>query len=159
MLNLAQHGIYADGTDLSEAMCRVAGEKAKKEGFDLNIFPANMTDFKSDRQYSCAIIARSGFMHLITPELQRAALINIRENLVDGGMLTFNTFDPHPVFQAQQMNTKDTPWGQVPCTFYELLLIILLQYLTPKLVEIKLFEVQFEGISNDNKRGYINSLG
>ena len=111
LLYLAQHGIYADGTDLSEAMCRVAGEKAKKEGFDLNIYPANMTDFKSDRQYSCAIIARSGFMHLITPELQRAALINIRENLVDGGMLTFNTFDPHPVFQAQQMNTKDTDYS------------------------------------------------
>ena len=62
LLYLAQHGIFADGTDLSEAMCR-------------------------------------------------AALINIRENLVDGGMLTFNTFDPHPVFQAQQMNTKDTDYS------------------------------------------------
>ena len=29
LLYLAEHGIYADGTDLSEAMCRVAGEKAK----------------------------------------------------------------------------------------------------------------------------------
>ncbi len=28
-----------------------------------------------------------------------------------------------------------TPWGQVPCTFYELLLIILLQYLTPRWFE------------------------
>ncbi len=26
-------------------------------------------------------------------------------------MLTFNTFDPHPVFQAQQMNTKDTDYS------------------------------------------------
>ena len=50
-------------------------------------------------------------MHLITPELQRAALLDIRENLVDGGMLTFNTFDPHPFFQAQQMNTKDTDYS------------------------------------------------
>ena len=32
LLNLAEHGIYADGTDLSEAMCRVAGEKAKAKG-------------------------------------------------------------------------------------------------------------------------------
>ena len=111
LLNLAEHGIYADGTDLSEAMCRVAGEKAKAKGFDLNIFPANMTEFKSERKYSCAIIARSGFMHLTTPELQRAALLNIRENLTDGGMLTFNTFDPHPYFQAQQMQTKDTDYA------------------------------------------------
>ena len=108
ILHLAEHGIIADGTDLSEAMCRVANEKARSRGFALNIFPANMTDFKSERKYSCAIIARSGFMHLLTPELQRAALLNIRENLIDGGMLTFNTFDPHPCFQAQQMNTKDT---------------------------------------------------
>ena len=111
LLYLAEHGIMADGTDLSEAMCRVADEKARKMGFHLNIFPANMTAFRSGRKYSCAIIARSGFMHLLTPELQRAALLNIRENLSDGGMLTFNTFDPHPFFQAQQMNTKETDYS------------------------------------------------
>lgn len=110
LLHLAENGIVADGTDLSEAMCHVAMEKAKERRFDLNIFPANMTDFKSNRKYSCAIIARSGFMHLLTPQLQRAALLNIRENLVDDGMLTFNTFDPNPYFQAQQMNTKDTDY-------------------------------------------------
>ena len=111
LLYLADHGIMADGTDLSEAMCQVADKKAKAKGYNLNIFPANMTEFRSDRKYSCAIIARSGFMHLLTPELQRAALLNIRENLVDGGMLTFNTFDPHPVFQAEQMKTKETDYS------------------------------------------------
>ena len=110
LLHLAENGIYADGTDLSQAMCRVADEKAKAKGFNLNIFPANMTEFKSDKKYSCAIIARSGFMHLLTPDLQREALLNIRENLVDGGLLTFNTFDPNPIFQAKQMNTKDTDY-------------------------------------------------
>ena len=30
LLYLAEHGIMADGTDLSEAMCRVADEKAKE---------------------------------------------------------------------------------------------------------------------------------
>lgn len=111
LLYLAEHGIIADGTDLSEAMCRVADKKAKSKGFNLNIVPANMTEFRSDKKYSCAIIARSGFMHLLTPELQRAALLNIRENLSDGGMLTFNTFDPHPHFQAQQIDTKDTDYS------------------------------------------------
>lgn len=110
LLYLAEHGIMADGTDLSEAMCRVADEKAREKGFALRIFPADMTALRSGRKYSCAIIARSGFMHLPTPELQRAALLSIRENLTDGGMLTFNTFDPHPFFQAQQMNTKDTDY-------------------------------------------------
>lgn len=110
LLHLAEHGIIADGTDLSEPMCHVAMEKANERGFNLNIFPGNMTDFKSNKTYSCAIIARSGFMHLLTPQLQRAALLNIREKLVDGGMLTFNTFDPNPYFQAQQVNTKDTDY-------------------------------------------------
>ena len=52
LLHLAEHGIYADGTDLSEAMCRVADKKAKAKGFNLNIFAANMTEFKSDKKYA-----------------------------------------------------------------------------------------------------------
>ncbi len=105
LLYLAERGIDIDGTDLSEPMCDVARKKAQEKGLCINIFPADMTSFSASRKYSLAIIARSGFMHLTTPELQRAALLNIRNNLKDGGILTLNTFWPHPVFQAQQMNT------------------------------------------------------
>lgn len=89
--------------DLSEEMCKVAARKAK--GLKLNIYHADMTNFRSGRKYSLAIIARSGFMHLPTPELQRAALLNLREQLKDGGILTLNTFDPLPTIQVEQMNT------------------------------------------------------
>ena len=106
LLHLAKAGIDIDGTDLSAAMCDVARAKAVGMGLELNIFPANMTGFRSDRKYSLAIIARSGFMHLPTPELQRAALLNIRENLSDGGILTLNTFQPHPSYQFEQMNSS-----------------------------------------------------
>lgn len=111
LLYLAERGVQIDGTDLSEAMCRVASQKARGLGLDLNIFPANMTDFKSDKKYSLAIIARSGFMHLTTPELQRAALLNIRENLCDGGILTLNTFQPYPILQAQQMQSTENDYS------------------------------------------------
>ena len=111
LLYLAEAGIDIDGTDLSEAMCNVARCKAEDKGLHLSIFPANMTEFKSDRKYSLAIIARSGFMHLLTPELQRAALLNIRENLMDDGILTLNTFAPLPPFQAEQMKTKETDYS------------------------------------------------
>lgn len=111
LLYLAEAGIDIDGTDLSEAMCDVARSKAESSGLNLNIFPANMTDFKSYRKYSLAIIARSGFMHLLTPELQRAALLNIRENLVEGGILTLNTFAPYPPFQAEQMKTTENDYS------------------------------------------------
>lgn len=111
LLYLAEAGMEVDGTDLSEAMCDVAGRKAESKGLNLNIFPANMTDFKSDRKYSLAIIARSGFMHLLTPQLQRKALLNIREHLTDGGILTLNTFSPNPMFQAQQMKTAEQDYS------------------------------------------------
>ena len=110
LLYLAEAGIDIDGTDLSEAMCEVARKKAAGRGLNLNIFPANMTDFSADRRYSLAIIARSGFMHLLTPEDQRAALMNIRRHLTDGGVLTLNTFAPHPALQAQQMQTTENDY-------------------------------------------------
>lgn len=110
LLYLAEAGIDVDGTDLSSAMCEVARNKAESKGLNLNIFPANMTDFKSARKYSLAIIARSGFMHLLTPEMQRAALLNIRDHLTDGGVLTLNTFAPYPPVQAAQMKTRETDY-------------------------------------------------
>ena len=106
LLHLAAHGILADGTDLSDAMCNVARQKAESMGANLNIFSSNMTNFKSDRRYSLAIIARSGFMHLLTSEDQRKALLNIRDHLTDGGILTLNTFSPNPLLQASQMQTS-----------------------------------------------------
>ncbi len=105
LLYLAQRGIEVDGTDLSAEMCRVASEKAEALGLRLNILPADMTAFSSGRKYSLAIIARSGFMHLPTQELQIRALRNLREQLLPGGILTLNTFDPWPPMQAQQMQT------------------------------------------------------
>lgn len=103
LLYLAERGIEIDGTDLSEEMCRVAAAKADAMGLRLNIIPADMTVFSSGRKYSLAIIARSGFMHLPTQALQEAALRNLREQLLPGGILTLNTFDPWPPIQAAQM--------------------------------------------------------
>ena len=106
LLYLAERGIDIDGTDLSEEMCKVAAAKADAMGLRLNIIPADMTTFSSGRKYSLAIIARSGFMHLPTQALQKAALRNLREQLLPGGILTLNTFDPWPPMQAQQMKTS-----------------------------------------------------
>ena len=105
LLYLAEHGMNVDGTDLSEEMCRVAAKKAEAMGLKLNIIPADMTQFSSGRKYSLAIIARSGFMHLPDQKLQEAALRNLRDQLLPGGILTLNTFDPWPSMQAEQMKT------------------------------------------------------
>ena len=104
LLYLAQNGVEIDGSDISEEMCKVAAQKAANLDLDLKIYPADMTKFSSGRKYSLAIIARSGFMHLPSQELQIAALRNIREQLIPNGILTFNSFDPWPPIQAAQMN-------------------------------------------------------
>ena len=106
LLYLAERGIIADGTDISEEMCKVAEAKADKLGLDLKIYPADMTRFNSGRKYSLAIIARSGFMHLPDQKTQKTALLNLREQLTPGGILTLNTFDPWPAVQAAQINTS-----------------------------------------------------
>jgi len=106
LLYLAEHGILADGTDLSEEMCRVCEKKVRDKNLDLRIFSGNMTDFDAGRKYSLVIIARSGFMHLPDQKSQIAALENLGCHLVSGGILTLNTFDPWPQVQAQQINTK-----------------------------------------------------
>ena len=106
LLYLAERGINVDGTDLSEEMCKVAATKAEALGLSLNIIPADMTKFSSGKKYSLAIIARSGFMHLPDQALQIAALKNLREQLLPGGILTLNTFDPWPPIQAVQMQTS-----------------------------------------------------
>ena len=103
LLELAAHGVDVDGTDISEEMCRVAAAKAEARGLMLNIWPADMTTLVSERTYSLAIIARSGFMHLPKPSLQKAALLNITRLLEPHGILTLNTFDPLPFMQAAQM--------------------------------------------------------
>ena len=106
LLYLAERGINVDGTDLSEEMCKVAAAKAEALGLSLSIIPADMTKFSSGKKYSLVIIARSGFMHLPDQALQIAALKNLREQLLPGGILTLNTFDPWPPIQAVQMQTS-----------------------------------------------------
>ena len=112
LLYLAEHGIEVDGTDISKEMCKVASDKAKALNLDLNIYPADMTEFDSGRKYSLAVIARSGFMHLPTSKQQKEALLNIRERLTEGGILTFNTFDPWPEAQVQQIKTTPDDYSK-----------------------------------------------
>ncbi len=105
LLPLLQAGLDAEGTDISEAMCEVARAKAEALGLHPRIFTANMTDLHPGRKYSLIVIARSGFMHLLTPQDQRKALLSLRDCLTEDGLLSLNTFAPHPYFQAQQMRT------------------------------------------------------
>lgn len=111
LLELAQNGIDIEGCDLSDAMVKVCAEKVSSSRLKAKVFSGNMTNFKSGRKYSLAIIARSGFMHLLSGEDQRKTLLNIREHLTDGGILTLNTFQPFPIIQSVQMQSTENDYS------------------------------------------------
>jgi SAM-dependent methyltransferase len=103
---LVKKGYDVTAFDLSAAMIEVADKKLKEEKLQANLFVANMTNFEINRRFSLSIIARTGFMYLLTANEQRQTLLNIRGHLIKGGILTFNTFQPYPVFQAEQIKAK-----------------------------------------------------
>jgi len=103
---LAGAGYDVTALDLSAPMIEVTREKLRQENLRTELYTANMTDFSIARKFSLAIIARSGFMHLLTAGEQRQALLNIAGHLTGGGVLTFNHFQPHPVIQARQMQSS-----------------------------------------------------
>ena len=105
-LPLAKAGYNVTALDLSAPMVDVARAKLLSENLKADLLVANMTDFKIDRKFSLAIIARSGFMHLLTAKEQRQTLLNIKNHLADGGVLTFNHFQPYPIIQAKQMQSS-----------------------------------------------------
>jgi len=102
---LAKAGYDVAAFDLSAPMVEITAEKLRRENLKAELFAANMTDFKIPRAFSLAIVARGGFMHLLTAAEQRRALMNIKEHLVDGGVLTLSHFQPYPVIQAVQMKS------------------------------------------------------
>ena len=103
---LAKAGYDVTALDLSAPMVEVTKKKLYDENLHAELLTANMTDFTIQRRFSLAIIARSGFMHLLTAKEQRETLVNIRGHLTDGGVLTFNHFQPFPIIQAKQMQSS-----------------------------------------------------
>jgi len=100
---LAKNGYDVTAFDLSASMIEITNKKLEKEKQQANLFIANMTNFEIARKFSLAIVARSGFMYLLTADEQRQTLLNVREHLIDGGVLTLNTFQPNPILQAERM--------------------------------------------------------
>ena len=103
---LVKAGYDVTALDLSSPMIEITQEKLVKENLQARLLVSNMVDFKIDRSFSLAIIARSGFMHLLTAGEQWQTLLNIRSHLTEGGVLTFNHFQPFPIIQAKQMQSS-----------------------------------------------------
>jgi ubiquinone/menaquinone biosynthesis C-methylase UbiE len=107
---LLEAGYSVTALDLSSSMLNVLQKKLavlpQDQGTRCTILCANMTEFKVKEKFPLAFIARSGFIHLISPEDQRKALANIHSHLLNNGILAFNTFDPHYEFISDGLKGK-----------------------------------------------------
>ncbi len=111
LIPLIQQGYRVAGIDISNAMLAVLGRKLGGLPTEIQqkaqLVHSNMTNFELHEQFSLAMIPRSGFLHLLTPDDQERALRCIHRHLGPGGILTFNTFDPDYALIAGNLKGSD----------------------------------------------------
>ena len=112
-LPIAEAGIEIVGIDRTPAMLSIARERL----FDMDaaikervtFVEDDMREFQLDERFTLAMIPYRSFVLLLTSDDQRAALEHIRDHLVDGGRLVFDTFDPNlsvlAKFMGESANT------------------------------------------------------
>lgn len=111
LVPVAQAGIEIVGLDLSHAMMEVAREKLAALEPEVRgrvqMVEGDMRDFSLGRRFRLVMIPYRAFLHMMTPDDQRKALLCIREHLEEDGRLIFNVFDPRLDIIAAHM----TPTG------------------------------------------------
>lgn len=95
LIPLLKEGYDVSGLDISKSMIEVLQAKLSTQNLKAQLTCSDMCKFSYNRKFSLAIIPRSGFIHLITKEEQKEALINIYNHLTDDGVLTLNTSYPN----------------------------------------------------------------
>jgi SAM-dependent methyltransferase len=95
---LAEAGVRVVGMDNSAAMLNMA--RSKLDGLDaqtrrrIRLAEGDMRDFTLNQRFKLAIVPYRTFMHLLLPQDQVQALLNIRAHLTARGRLIFNIYDP-----------------------------------------------------------------
>lgn len=98
LIPTAEAGVEITGLDASKDM--LSALRRKVSALDdpvrdrIELVEGDMTGFSLGRRYNLVMIPCRAFLHLLTPEDQRAALGCIREHLADDGRLIMNMFDP-----------------------------------------------------------------
>ena len=97
-LALAEHGFDITGVDVSDGMLTMARRKAAACADDvrnrLTLVHQDMTRLDLPARFGFAFVPFRSFQHLLTIELQRAALAAIARHLAPHGRLALHLFDP-----------------------------------------------------------------
>lgn len=106
---VAESGIDIIGLDLSEEMLSVARQKVSRLDIEtqrhIQLVEGDMRNFSLDQKFDLIMIPFRAFLHLLTQEDQKQALICIREHLTDHGRLALNIFDPSLKIISEHMGT------------------------------------------------------
>ncbi|MBN1641305.1 MAG: class I SAM-dependent methyltransferase [Anaerolineae bacterium] len=93
---IARAGVPITGVDSSVGMLVRAREKADAiGGLPVTWVEGDMRTFALEQRFGLAIIPARSFLHLLTPDDQKAALRNIHTHLIAGGRLAINFFVPN----------------------------------------------------------------
>ena len=93
LLPIAALGIPCVGVDASPSM--LAALRAKRPPPHLELVEARMETFDlGGRRFPLVICPFRAFQHLLTVDVQLAALANVRRHLAAGGAFAFDVFDP-----------------------------------------------------------------
>lgn len=94
----AEAGITIFGLDNSSSMLNIAKKKIAVREREIRnkitLQEGDMRNFHFDRSFSLITIPFRAFLHLLTVNDQRRALLCIHKHLANGGMLAMNIFDP-----------------------------------------------------------------
>jgi SAM-dependent methyltransferase len=95
---VAAAGMQIVGLDRSPDMLAIARRKIDALGPEIaarvTLVEGDMRQFRLEQRFRLIMIPYRAFLHLLTPQDQRAALTCIREHLAEGGLLALNIFDP-----------------------------------------------------------------
>jgi SAM-dependent methyltransferase len=107
LLHLARRGHAITGVDNSPEMLALLEAKLKLASAKHLATPpaylqAALHDFQTPTRFKLAIMPFNTFMHLLTPEAQTAALVNIRQHLTPGAVLALDLPNPADAYATQE---------------------------------------------------------
>lgn len=103
---LAKVGFKIFGIDRSEAMVKIAKEKAKKENLNIKFKVADITNFKINKKFDFAMAMFNIAGYMITNEQMEKMLKNVGKHLKKGGLFVFDCWNAPAVLKDRPKNKK-----------------------------------------------------
>ena len=96
-LPMAALGLHVTGVDDSQAMlasCREKVRQMKKNRSRITLVKSDIVKLNLGKTFSCVTMPYRTFMHFLTREEQRGALLAVKRHLSDEGEFLFDTWNP-----------------------------------------------------------------